>query len=81
MPMSIGNIDSKPNPPLLPPRDRKISLRSGDPPSTLPIGVQYWVDSGIDVGGMRALALSRPDFKFGLLGSRSSPRWNAFTEA
>ena len=84
--MSIGFciIDAKstppPPPPPPPPRDRKTSLKSGAPPSG--VGrVDSEVDSGLDADGMRAFALSRPDFKFALLGSRSSPRWNAFADS
>lgn len=39
------------------------------------------VDSGVDTDGMRAWAVSRPDLKFVLLGSRSSPRWNAVADS
>ena len=56
--------------PRLPPRDRKTSLKSGPP---APAVAADPVDSAVDVDGMRALALSRPDFKFAFPGSRPSP--------
>ena len=46
------------------------------PSSVSPAGVDR-VDSEVDVDGICDLALSRPDFKLVLLGSRSSPRRNA----
>jgi len=77
--IAAKSMPPPPLPPPPPPRDRKTSLKSGPPPSP-PAGADR-VDSGADVDGMRALALSRPDFKLALLGSMSSPRWNAFVDS
>ena len=67
-----------PPPPPPPPRDRKTSLKLASLPPP-PAGVDR-VDSEVDADGIRDLALSRPDFRLALLGSRSSPCWNAFAD-
>lgn len=71
---AISKPPPPPPPPLPPPppRDRKTSLKFG-PPLSPPAGVDR-VDSEVEVDGIRDLALSRPDFRLALLGSRSSPR-------
>ena len=77
IPCTICDIPETLLPLLSPPRSPLIN--SVSPPSPL-AGVGS-AGREVDPDGMRALAWSRPDFRFALLGSISSPCWNMFADS